>query len=388
MVVWGYEAKQKMEAYKLARIHDYNADLNKRWFVEYYFQSPDTNQYEPFKLWVSSKYKSRSARYIEAKKIQDAINQKLKTGYSPYKENHENKTLIEGLELMVAIKKNTCGKRAEHTYGYVARKLTSWLLLKNYKNLRPPEFTKHLAMMYFDNILLTEGLTNRSYNNNLIGLRTLFNCLVERDYLEYNILCKIKKLPQKQSDIVTYTPDEKTRIAAHLDCINQPLFLAAQMIYYCFLRCSELVRLQFKDIDLQRGIIKIPPSKAKRNYGTLIMPVYLIEYFYKLGYDKQPGHLYIFSNNFKLTPGNKQIAPTRIAGTWKKDVQDALEIKKGIYLLKHTGNGELFERGADARNIQLQNRHGSLEHTQIYAEKFSNAPSLKMHDFFREFAAN
>src|SRR6185437_7343511 len=225
-----------MEPYKLARINDQNADLKKRWFVEYSFKNPDTDKFEPHRLWISFKLKSRAARYIEGKKIQDIINQKLRSGFDPHKATHHTKSLIDALAFIVEIKKITCGKRAEHTYGYIARKLSTWLIDNKYEDIKPVDFSKHLAILYFDYILLTERKTNRTYNNHLIGLRTLFNCLVERDYLEFNILTKLKKLPQKQADIITYTPEEKRQIAEHLDVVNQELFLAAQMIYYCFIR--------------------------------------------------------------------------------------------------------------------------------------------------------
>ncbi|HEX7412806.1 MAG TPA: site-specific integrase [Bacteroidia bacterium] len=377
-----------MEAYKLAVIYDFGGNIEKRWFVQYYYLNPDTNRFKAFRVHISSKIKNDTARHIEANKIQETINEKLIKGFNPFTEKHNTKpgTLIAALERIFEVKKITCGKRAQHTYGYLIRKLTGWLIENKIKEMKPAGFTKEIAMNYFDYLLTKEKVSNRTYNNHLIGLRTLFNGLFERDYIYTNTLCKLKKLREREAAIYTYTEDEKETIRKNLPMVHKELYLASLFVYYSFIRPAELVRLQFKDIHSDKGIIRVPSYKSKNGRTqTVIMPTFLRELYIEMGYHKLPSEMYVFSNNFKLTPGNTLIAPTRIAGAWRTFVQDRLGIKKGIYLLKHTGVGQLFEAGADARNIQLQMRHASLDETQIYLSKFANAPNTRINSFYDGF---
>lgn len=375
-----------MEKFKLARIQDYNGDLSRRWYIQYSYRNPDTHKFQPFRIWVSSQCKTSVARYVEAKTLRDKINSKLRAGYNPFKAADQNKTLIAALQEIVALKAAACGKRAETSYRSISNKLISWLQHNSYAAILPPEFNRHMALEYFDSLLLSGKYSNRTYNNNLTSLRTLFNELFERDYVDMNVLQKIKKLPEGEAPLSTYTPAEKFLIKKTLESNFPQLLLAAYLIHYCFLRPAELVRLKIENVLLQKNAVFVSSAQSKNKKNKPVtMPHYVSELFERLGYNKLPGGMYIFSNNHKLTPGIKKIAPTRIAEMWKVHVQDALEIKKGIYLMKHTGNGEIIDQGADARDIQMQNRHASLEYTQKYMERHRNTPSERLKEKFLAF---
>jgi integrase len=77
----------------------------------------------------------------------------------------------------------------------------------------------------------------------------------------------------------------------------------------------------------------------------------------------------------------KMVAPTRIAECWRKFAKE-FGIKKNIYALKHTGNGMALENGANIRDLQLQNRHSSLDQTQRYLDRFSRNVSEKFINSF------
>ncbi|MBS1645712.1 MAG: tyrosine-type recombinase/integrase [Bacteroidetes bacterium] len=366
--------------YKKPCLKNRNGDLSKRWFVEYYTQEGRKVVY------LSSKIQSEEERNKAAKLIIEQLEVKLMAGFNPLVNINKHPTIIAALALIIEIKNKTCTKRGKHTYGYVFRKFINWLIEKKYDTLPTTQINVIVARQYFDYLIIQENIRARTYNNHINGLRTLFNALIEREYTPFNPFQHIKKLPQHDAEIKTYTPEEKAKIKAHLPHTNKELYLAAMFVYYCFIRPAELVRLQFKDIFIERGFVLISSYKSKnKKTQPVIIPDPLAKIWLQMGYDTKPKEDYIFSNNFKLTPGTRPIAPTRIAQVWQNTVQKELGIKKGIYLFKHTGAGELFEAGADARNIQLQMRHHSLDETQIYLNKFSVTPSNKLAGFFKEF---
>ncbi len=171
--------------------------------------------------------------------------------------------MITALDHIVQFKSRSCGPRAKHTYKGIALKFTTWLCKNNLQHLKPSEFNRYLAQTYFDHLIMEGGLSNRTHNNNLTALRTLFNGLVQRDYCDFNVLSKIPKLDEAEAEINTFTKPEMQTISDHLQKKHPTLLLAALFIYYCFIRPAELVRLRFSDMDLQKGIIHLSSKHTK-----------------------------------------------------------------------------------------------------------------------------
>jgi integrase/recombinase XerD len=378
--------KQKMKNYTEPKLHDFDGQLEKRWYIEYHFRNPETKKLTPFREWVSSTHKTRGERYEVAKKQLDRLGNNLVLGFNPFRKEKICTTLCEAIKHVCDLKTQSNGKRTKTAYNSATKKFTDWIKANHYGDIQAKELSLPIGLMYFDNMLINLKVKPRTYNNNLATLRTLFNELEYRSYVNVNIFNKIRKLPKKKPDLKFFTPEEKKIIYNALKDKNPRLLLAAYLVYYCMIRPAEIVRLRFSHLNFEKSYIMLPPSISKKSSGTVLMPSYVKELLLSLGYDKQNSDWYIFSNNKELTPGEKEIAPTRIAEVWKLEIKDVYKIKHGIYTLKHTTNGELFEAGADARSIQLQNRHASLEYTQVYAERFSNLPSEKLNSFYRPLA--
>jgi integrase len=229
---------------------------------------------------------------------------------------------------------------------------------------------------------MSDKVSNRTYNNRLKALRTMFNFLIKKDYIEVNPFQKFDLLPGDEAPITAFTKEELKMISERLPDYNFNLYVASQLIFYCFLRPAELVRLQFCDLFWEHQIIVIPGSKSKnRKSEVIVMPDQLIKNLatWNRNYSSET---YLFSNGKDLVPGQKEIAPTRIAEAWREFANEN-GIKKNIYDMKHTGNGMAFDQDLNARDIQLQNRHHSLDQTQEYLNKFRRKPSEK---FVRNFS--
>jgi len=256
---------KKMKLYSNPKIKDFKGDLAKRWYVSYCFRNPKTNKMQGFKEWISSALKSHEERYADGKKIADKLKQKLIVGFNPFGVQEKEKTLIEALRHIYGIKAVTCSKRAETTYKYVSEKFISWLLANNYENIKPKELNKYIAQTYLDDILVSQKLSSRTCNNQLIGLRTIFNSMIQRDYIDINIFQKIQKHRKTESDIICFTVAEKQIIRQVLSNEHPPLLLAAMFVYYAFIRPAELVRMQVKHINIDSGYITLPASKTKNH---------------------------------------------------------------------------------------------------------------------------
>lgn len=369
--------------YKNIKIVDHNGDISKRWCIEYYYLHPDTLKFERHRVWVSSKLKTRTARYADIKQERDTLTQKLACGYSPYQITETRITIQQALTKIIELKTPYLGKRAKSDYKSITKNFCDWLIKKELQHLTPRQLNKATVQHYVDSFAL-QGISKVTYNNRVATLKTLFKQLVLRDYADINVFEKIQMLPPNEAPIIRITALEKEKIKTHLTCVHPELWLIAQLIYYSFIRPAEICRLKLKDIDFDKNLIFINSqlSKNKKNQ-TVIVPGFLIEQLKEKGYHLLNLEWYLVSNYRLLKPGLIPIAPTRIAEAWNVFVKKGLGITKNIYHFKHTGAGELFEAGADARNIQKQLRHHSLDETQVYLEKFSNRPNENLRQYFK-----
>ncbi len=369
--------------YKKAKLYDADNDLNKTWYVHYSFRHPETDKMMRFKILISKILKTKSGRRKKAHEIIESINIKLARGFNPFaKQEVRLSNIKDAVEFAMKLKGSTLGKRSRWTYESVIRHFIKYLE-KNKMSKMPIEvFNSNMAQKYFDTMLIEEEISKRTYNNRLTPLKTMFYILEKRGYVVHNAFGKIDKLKVSEPEIIAYSKSELSKIRNTLPKTNYGLYVITQLIFYCFLRPAEIVRLQFKDIIFDKGFIIIPGSKAKNGKSNVIsMPKQFKENVKDWSLD-YPAEFFIFSTNLK--PGIREIAPTRIAGEWRK-YADKNNINKNIYDLKHTGNGIAFDLGINPRDIQLQNRHSSLEQTQIYLNRFRRIASDKFNNDFNGF---
>jgi integrase/recombinase XerD len=366
--------------YKLAKTFDANNCLDKQWFVYYSYKHPETGKYERFRKWISNRIKTKSGRRAKALELTSSINSRLRQGWNPFADHDVKLTnIVEAIYYTMKIKSATVKKRTTHTYMSVVRHFISYLKKMGLDNISVDDLDTYIVQGYFDHILINENVCKRTYNNRLTPLKTIFNLLLKRGYINYNPFLSIDKLRVSEPEITAYSQEELRKIGETLPEYNYELYVITQLIFYCFIRPAEIVRLQFKDILWDHGIIIIPGTKSKNNKSeVMIIPDQFKSNLSEWDLD-YPDEYYIFSRNLK--PGLKEVAPTRIAGAWREYANN-YNIDKNIYDFKHTGNGFAFDQGYNSRDIQLQNRHSSLDETQRYLNKFRRVASDKFREGF------
>lgn len=363
-----------MEVYKLAKLNDASGDLSKQWFVYYSYRHPETREFVRFKHVISTRLKTKVSRFQRASELIKNVNYRLKSGWNPYAEAEAKFTnLISAMQHCLEFKSASLRKRSIHTYTHLINCFITFLNKKNLHRITVEEFSSKNAREFLDYCKIEKKITNRTYNNYLSHMRTFFNFLIDREYLNFNPFTRIKNLQKEDSEITAFTRDEMATLRDKLPAENQELYVVCLLIFYCFIRPAEIMRLRIENFDLRQAIVNIPghASKNKRQ-DVVIIPDMLVEEIKKLHWERSNTNMFAFTR--KLKPGIKEAAPTRIAGIWR-EWADKHDIHKCIYQLKHTGAGMALQSGIDVRDLQLQLRHHSLDMTQIYLEKFNKRPS-------------
>jgi integrase len=248
-----------------------------------------------------------------------------------------------------------------------------------YENQAIESFNYYLANDFMDWISSHSKVSNRSWNNYLQTIRHFFTFLMEREYIQVNPFLKIRYLQTEQTELIAFTRDELNIISNKLPSYNHDLYVIALLIFNCFLRPQEIVRLRVRHLKYVTDIISIPGAVSKNKKSEVISVLPQVRMELQRMNLNFPDDYFVFGPGLKRSP--RQTAPTRISESWRS-FADLYGIKKNIYALKHTGNGMALEAGANARDLQLQNRHSSLEETQKYLERFSRVPSLNFIESF------
>ena len=365
-----------MDNFKTAKLYDAGGDLTKRWYIYYSFRSPETGKYRLFQRWIPQKIMTCSGRRDCAHKMIKSINQKLRQGFNPFAQIEKKYSTISlAMNYVVSIKETSCRKRTHHTYSSMVNTFTDWLKKKRIENLPVDDFNYYHAQEFMDYTKAKLKNSNRTHNNRVTAMRTMFKVLVKREWILINPFERIEMMPEEQPEIIAFTVDELMIMQQHLPAWSYDLYVCACLIFYCFIRPQEMVRLKVSNIYLVNRAIVIPGHASKNKKQEVVhIPDALMPVLLNMNLNF-PGDYFIFTKNQQRGP--KEYAPTRIAEAWRK-FADHHGIGKNIYSLKHTGVGLAIENGINIRDLQLQLRHSNLEMTQIYLDKFNSRPSGKL----------
>ena len=216
--------------------------------------------------------------------------------------------------------------------------------------------------------MLDAGTGNRSVTRKVASLSAYFRYLRKSGLATQNPVTKVKspkfekKLPAflkhdsigQLFDGLEFGADfEGTRDAAVLE-----------VLYSCGLRRSELVGLQFRDIDFLNSTVKVMGKGRKERvvplgrYAAKAMKTYM-QACDETGLD--------YRGNFFLKADGEPIYDRlvhRIVDKYLKQVSSLT--KTSPHVLRHTFATHLLDRGADLNAIKEMLGHTSLAATQVY----------------------
>ncbi len=373
-----------MENFKLTTLDDANGDIDARWYVSYSFLNPETNKYQRFKISISQRHKTKTAKYRKAEQLKKEIDTKLLKGWNPFEDDQPNLiTTDKAFKLFLKVSEKTLRKRTMQTYSSFITRISLWANKERIQNIPISHFSYHHAQKFMDYLIMNQEINNRTYNNYVSTYRIVFNFFEKREFILKNPFMKVDFLREDEGKIVAFTDNEWKIIYNKLPEEDPQLWIIANLIYYACLRPAEIMRLKFENIDMNRQKIYSLACNSKNRKQQVIEISSLLHPILSTMKWDLPQDYYIFSKN--LLPGKVENYPTRIAERWRK-FADRNGIKdKTIYNLKHNAAGRLIDAGFNPRDIQLHLRHSSLEQTEIYIEKFRNVSSERLKNDFPPF---
>jgi integrase/recombinase XerD len=227
--------------------------------------------------------------------------------------------------------------------------------LAAYYRLAPDRLSPQQVQDYLLYLMQERQLEWNSVNGIVSGLKFFYGQTIKRPDI-------VLSIPQRR------TPRRLPEIFSSLEL--QRLFVAARSsrervllmtTYAAGLRIGEVVRLQIRDIDGQRRMLRVRSGKRDKDRYTLLSPRLLQELRAYWRIERPP--LWLFPRHDPQQHFSIYTA-RRIFERAKRQAG----ITKGgsIHILRHSFATHLLEAGVDLRTIQLLLGHSSIRSTAWY----------------------
>lgn len=233
------------------------------------------------------------------------------------------------------------------------------------------QFDRTYCVEFLDYVFIKRDNGAQTRNNYLQFLRRFSGFMVEKGYAKTRPSDGIspisKRLYKKERTVIP--AETVAKITEYCIIHDRHFLLACYLLYYCFIRPVEMVRLKIGYFNLKAGTITIPAECSKnKKKQTVTVPKKVIKYALELGIFSQPIQDYIFSDGLK--PGMNEITTKIFRDHWGK-LRNAIGLRYEwkFYSLKDTGITEMLKsKRVQTIEVRDQARHSSLSITDIYAD--------------------
>lgn len=104
-------------------------------------------------------------------------------------------------------------------------------------------------------------ITAKRINNVLIPLRAVLKDAFHDGIIESDISARVRNLTHRTAEPNPFTPSEIKLILEHADVQTRNLF---QFAFWTGMRTSELIALEWGDVDFKRGIVKVSRASVRK----------------------------------------------------------------------------------------------------------------------------
>jgi len=154
--------------------------------------------------------------------------------------------------------------------GFSQRTQTTYLSavtdLARFYRRSPAELGAEELQRYFTHLVQERGLAPASCRVHLHGVRFLYLQVLKGSAFDVELV--IPKCPQRIPELLTR---EEVRRILHA-CDNAKHRMILELCYGCGLRVSEVCRLRVRDIDGERGQLRIEQGKGAKDRAVILPP--------------------------------------------------------------------------------------------------------------------
>ena len=191
-----------MYPFKKARLNDCGSDISKRWYIEFYVYDIQQKKLVRKRFYEVNDHPTQNQRRTYAWRMIRELNQLLEDGYhldvnkapSVVEETKlETNTLTDAIEHSLEIKRPSIRPSSYPSYKSCVKIFTQWAVQSSIAEMDIVYFDR-LRAVYFNDYLLVEcGYNPRTVNGRVAYMKSLFQVLVEREFIGENPFKNIPK---------------------------------------------------------------------------------------------------------------------------------------------------------------------------------------------------
>jgi integrase len=377
----------------LPKLHDWNGDVRKQWFVFFSYRNPADNKMKRFRIYDGfTDCRTKKAKLEHGGKLVNSYSHKLQSGWNPFHEEAERVIYTDNLQYVALTRAYSDKRKSNKTFSYFSNLFLPELLgsaRKTYQNyvskyrafnsflenkglggndittITQPIVAEFFWYLIEDPRMQLARITLKKYEH---MLARLFIWLVKCKHIRQSPVFDLPDTRRKNDQAPRPIHEgDIDRLVAEIKKDRQ-LYLTIQLEYYCFLRPGLEIRLaRVGWFDLATSRIYIPENVVKtEKKKVVIIPNQLREYLVKewklsnypadyflIGQNGMPGPVPLGSNNLR---NRFNIIRDRLQ----------LPLQYKLYSWKHTGNSRAEDAGIPMAARQRQNGHSSMRSTEEY----------------------
>ena len=249
------------------------------------------------------------------------------------------------------------------------KKLTAFLTSLNKKNIKFSDVDSNLINQFVE-YLYKLGISPHTQSRIISGIKSFFGYLVLEEKILVNPteLLESPKLNKKLPDTLNFEDIDKMFLSIEMNSFEGARNRAIlETLYSCGLRVSELINLNFQNLFLDIGFIKVigkglkerlvPIGSQAIKYINLYNENYRKNMSVKMGNE---GYLFLNRRGSKISRNMIFIIV--------KNISINLNFKKNVspHTFRHSFATHMIEGGADLRAVQEMLGHESITTTEIY----------------------
>lgn len=217
--------------------------------------------------------------------------------------------------------------------------------------------------------LSDDGISNTSINRKISSLKSFYKFLLKIKQIDVSPLIKHKSLKSAKKIQIPFSEKEvdivlnQIKYESGFEGVRDKLII--DLFYTTGIRRTELIQLQFNNVDLSNQTIKVIGKRNKER----IIPVLPIVVSQMVLYLKERGAIESILDKdffFLLLKGVKlnDSFVYRLINKYFSSVSE--KVKKSPHILRHTFATQMLNHGADINSVKELLGHSSLASTQVY----------------------
>ena len=205
--------------------------------------------------------------------------------------------------------------------------------------------------------------SGKSIKRYLSSIRVFFNFLIEVGEVQTNpaLLIKTPKVERDLPKTIDFDDLKKMMTINSTQYKELRAVLMIELLYSCALRVSELVGINFEDIDMDEGFVKVMGKGGNARFSPMGQTtVDVLKRYIKQRPNCATNALFINQNNTRISTRTVQNVVK------KRALQVGISINVHPHMLRHAAATHFLQSSHDLRTVQEFLGHKSIKSTQVY----------------------